>query len=64
MAMEAGQKSTADGVMSPIVRVRRVTSARAAGEGLYRSCAMAFSTRSCVAGLTFGRPLSTLDTVW
>ena len=34
IAIEAGPKSTAEGVMRPIVRVRRVTSARAAGEGL------------------------------
>src|SRR4051812_45924435 len=47
-----------------MVRVRRVTSARAAGEGLYRSCAMACSTRARVAGRTFGRSLSTRETVW
>ena len=38
----------------PIVRVRRVTSARAAGDGLYCSCAMAFCTRARVAGRTLG----------
>ena len=50
--------------MSPRVRVRRVTSARAAGDGTYRSCLMACSTRARVAGRTFGRSLSTRDTVW
>ena len=43
------------GVTSPMVRVRRVTSARAAGEGLYCSCAIACSTRARVAGRTFGQ---------
>ena len=49
---------------SPIVRLRRVTSARAAGEGLYRSCVIASCTRALVVGRTFGRSLSTRDTVW
>ena len=47
-----------------MVRVRRVTSARAAGDGLYCSWAIACSTRSRVDGLTLGMSLMTLETVW
>ena len=52
------------GVTSPMVRVRRVTSARAAGDGLYCSWAIACSTRARVAGRTLGRSLMTRETVW
>ena len=44
--------------------MRRVTSARAAGDGTYRSCLIACSTLARVAGRTFGRSLSTRETVW
>ena len=47
-----------------MVRVRRVTRARAAGDGLYCSWAMACSTRARVAGRTLGRSLMTRETVW
>src|SRR5690349_19912095 len=50
--------------MRPSVRVRRVTSARAAGDGTYRSCLIACSTRARVAGRTLGRSFSTRETVW
>ena len=49
---------------SPMVRVRRVTRARAAGDGLYCSWAIACSTRARVAGRTFGMSLMTRETVW
>src|SRR6476660_5187195 len=52
------------GETSPMVRVRRVTSARAAGEGLYCSWAIACSTRSRVEARTFGMSLITRETVW
>src|SRR6478609_6324056 len=64
IAMAVGPYSSAPGVTRPIVRVRRVTRARAAGDGLYRSWEMACSTRARVEGRTFGRSLITRDTVW
>ena len=48
---------------SAIVSVRRVTSARAAGFGVYPSLRMARSTAFLAAGLTRGDPLTTRDTV-
>src|SRR6185437_14421584 len=46
------------------MRVRRVTRARAAGDGLYLSWVIACSTRSRVAGRTPGTSFSTRETVW
>src|SRR3954464_9969338 len=64
MAIDDGPKSALPGVIRPIIRVRLVTRARAAGEGVYRSCLIACSTRWRVAGRTPGTSLRTRDTVW
>src|SRR5688572_23038979 len=50
--------------MSPIEPDRRFAIARAAGDGVYDSSAIACSTRSLVDAATPVRSLSTRDTVW
>src|ERR1019366_5279309 len=62
-AIDVGPKSAVPGAMSPIILVRRVTNARAAGDGVYRSCVIACSTRCLVAGRTLGESFITRETV-
>src|SRR6187431_1666176 len=64
IAITFGPWSATLGAISPMVRVRLVTSDRAWGEGLYRSWAIARSTRSRVAARTLGDRFSTRETVW
>ena len=49
--------------ITPIERVRPVTSAAASGEAVYSSSSAALSTRSRVEFETLGKPRRALDTV-